>query len=310
MNPALDIAFVTYADLPGGDPDDGLALAELIKLGYRAAFIDWQDESFDYGCCGVVVLRSTWNYHKMPEAFRSWLLRVAERSRVINSCRLVNWNLSKKYLAELELKGISIVPTVFVDKAVGADEVESICSRLGPKIVVKPTLGLATHGVKLYDIGEFTDIAKCTDIANRTDIGKFSEIAKHINQLCSESSAMVQPFLESVETCGERSLIFIDGQFSHAVRKSAFQHLAVAGEAGEIAVVATEEEISFGGRVIDVLPESPLYARVDLLRSAEGQLLLLELELIEPSLFLALGEGAVQRFVEALVSQMAKKSSA
>jgi hypothetical protein len=118
---------------------------------------------------------------------------------------------------------------------------------------------------------------------------------------------LVQPYLNDVENYGERSLVFIDGEFSHAVRKAPFQKLAVAGHAGEEAKSATFAERKFGEQVIAVLPETPLYARVDVVSSSgDGDLRLLELELVEPSLFFGLAEGSAEKFAKAVSNRLSK----
>jgi hypothetical protein len=137
----LDIVFVTYDGLSAGDPDDLLALEILGRSGYRAGFVDWQDRVFDFAACPLVVLRSTWNYHLFVDEFETWLKRVASSTVLVNSLELVRWNLSKKYLSELERRGIDIVPTIFVDQPLDVETLDKLCSTLGDQIVVKPTLG-------------------------------------------------------------------------------------------------------------------------------------------------------------------------
>ena len=311
MKSSLDIAFITYEDLPAGDPDDRLALEHLLAAGYRAGFVDWRGD-FEFASCPLLVLRSTWNYHKHFQAFSDWLKKVAAASVLANPLELVLWNLNKTYLRDLEEKGIAIVPTVFLDKSVGAEELLSICkfadgnldggSKGGSgKFVIKPTVGLATYGVKTFQSLGAAD-------------GELSLALEHIKAVCRESKAMLQPYMNSVEAdgYGERALVFIDGEFSHAVRKSAFQHLAVAGHAGEVAVEAADAEVDFASRVLAALPQVPLYARVDVVRDESGALRLLELELVEPSLFLSLCGHGGARFAAAIekrLSELRQKNS-
>jgi hypothetical protein len=290
----LDIVFVTYDGLSAGDPDDLLALEILGRSGYRAGFVDWQDRVFDFAACPLVVLRSTWNYHLFVDEFETWLKRVASSTVLVNSLELVRWNLSKKYLSELERRGIDIVPTIFVDQPLDVETLDKLCSTLGDQIVVKPTLGLATYGVRTF---------------KRTDSGSFEQAVSHIKKLCLASSAIIQPYMNAVEGRGERALVFVDGVYSHAVRKTAFQHLAVAGDAGEASVVASASEIAFGEKVLATLSEQPLYARVDVIPDADGVLRLLELELIEPSLFLSLDAQAAAKFAQAIEKKLLEHSN-
>lgn len=307
MKPALDIVFVTYGDLKQGDPDDLDALEILRKRGYNCSVADWRDSTFPFQSSRLVVLRSTWDYHLHHSEFMAWLKSLASHSILKNSWELVQWNSDKRYLRDLSARGIDCVPTYYIEE--GAEQVtrsalaEILASLSGSspasstatiattvsssssKVVVKPSIGLSTFGVKKFDLS--------------TAAGEDAAL-EHINQLARDYCVMVQPFLAEVESYGERALAFIDGEFSHAIRKTAFQHLAVAGEAGEAMVPASPDEIAFGYKTLAALSEKPLYARVDIIPDANGALRLLELELIEPSLFLKLAEGASAKMADAV----------
>lgn len=306
MKPALDIVFVTYGDLKQGDPDDLDALEILRKRGYNCSVADWRDSTFPFQSSRLVVLRSTWDYHLHHSEFMAWLKSLASHSILKNSWELVQWNSDKRYLRDLSARGIDCVPTYYIEE--GAEKVtrsalaEILATLSGPspassntsgssssspssKVVVKPSIGLSTFGVKKFDLS--------------SEAGETAAL-EHINQLARDYCVMVQPFLAEVESYGERALAFIDGEFSHAIRKTAFQHLAVAGEAGEAMVPASADEIAFGYKTLAALNEKPLYARVDIIPDASGALRLLELELIEPSLFLKLAEGASAKMADAV----------
>ncbi len=296
MKPALDIVFVTYGDLKQGDPDDLDALEILRKRGYNCSVADWRDSTFPFQSSRLVVLRSTWDYHLHHSEFMAWLKSLASHSILKNSWELVQWNSDKRYLRDLSVRGIDCVPTYYIEE--GAEQVsrsalaEILASLSGSspassaaKVVVKPSIGLSTFGVKKFDLS--------------TTAGEDAAL-EHINQLARDYCVMVQPFLAEVESYGERALAFIDGEFSHAIRKTAFQHLAVAGEAGEAMVPASADEIAFGYKTLAALSEKPLYARVDIIPDVNGALRLLELELIEPSLFLKLAEGASAKMADAV----------
>jgi hypothetical protein len=307
LKPALDIVFVTYGDLKQGDPDDLDALEILRKRGYNCSVADWRDSTFPFQSSRLVVLRSTWDYHLHHSEFMAWLKSLASHSILKNSWELVQWNSDKRYLRDLSARGIDCVPTYYIEE--GAEQVtrsalaEILASLSGSspasstatiattvsssssKVVVKPSIGLSTFGVKKFDLS--------------TAAGEDAAL-EHINQLARDYCVMVQPFLAEVESYGERALAFIAGEFSHAIRKTAFQHLAVAGEAGEAMVPASADEIAFGYKTLAALSEKPLYARVDIIPDANGALRLLELELIEPSLFLKLAEGASAKMADAV----------
>jgi hypothetical protein len=124
--------------------------------------------------------------------------------------------------------------------------------------------------------------------------------AEHANELAKNGDVMIQPFLSSVDEYGERALVFIGGKYSHTVRKSSFQKLAPSGHAGESSVPSDPEEVALAEKVIGYLKESPLYARVDLVRDFEGKPKVLELELVEPSLFFCYAPAAPAMFADSL----------
>jgi glutathione synthase/RimK-type ligase-like ATP-grasp enzyme len=273
------VAFVTCKTLPNLDPDDILAVNCLEKHHIRCVPAVWNDPGMDWSTSRLVVLRSTWDYHLSVEKFLSWAESCAER--LANSYALVRWNYHKGYLLELNNRGIPTIATVLLPKNSSAewpamDWVD---------VVIKPAVGLATHGVKRFVLSG--------DAAH-------AEAQEHAATLAKTNDVLIQPFMPSVSEYGERALVFFDGNFSHAVRKTAFQALAVAGKAGETSVAAATDEIELGYKALAALSETPLYARIDIVRDENKRPIIMELELIEPSLFLAFDEQAPERFATAI----------
>ncbi|HXW75845.1 MAG TPA: hypothetical protein VEJ20_00380 [Candidatus Eremiobacteraceae bacterium] len=281
-----DFTFVTYRDLPALDPDDRLAVDALASRGLRVAAAIWNDPSADWRDAGIVVIRSTWDYHLDRAGFLRWAESVESVTPLWNRLDVLRWNSHKSYIRDLAERGAPVVPTAWI--AAGSDP--ALRSMLGERgwsrAVVKPAVGLATAGVFLIDGSE--------DSIDRAE--------GHTRELLRSHDVMVQPYIESVATYGERSLVFIAGAYSHAVSKTAFQILAPAGEAGEGLVEATRDEIDTAQRILDLVPWDTLYARVDLVRSDAGEPLLIELELVEPSLFMSLYPPAAERFAAALTA--------
>lgn len=300
MNSQVDITFITYDKLPAGDPDDNLALSILVERGLRVEVREWRDASFSPAQSRLTVLRSCWDYHLHFEEFQNFLARVHKEGELLNPYELVCANLDKHYLTGLQSKGIKVCPSLFVDKDQPVDrlKIREVLSNLQKTaslahgIIVKPSVGLSTHGVK-----RFRDVLE--------NIDAIVEHVRHISDTC-RCDTLFQPYLIEVEGYGEQSLMYIDGKFSHAVRKSAFQKLAAAGQAGETSRQATPYEIEFGYKVLATLPVVPLYARVDVLGEGGEGLCLLELELTEPSLFLSMDEskGAAARLADALMARL------
>jgi hypothetical protein len=277
-----DFTFVTYQGLPDLDPDDRLAADLLRERGLRVAAAVWDDPNVCWQEGGVCVLRSTWDYNVRHDAFLAWAESVAAIAPLYNPITLVRWNTHKQYLKDLASHGVPVVPTQWLKKSTQPDLLRLLAVARWEKAVAKPAVGLATYGVKVVD----------ASTAAQT----------HVAELLRNYDVMLQPYLASVDTYGERALVFIGGTYSHAVRKTAFQPLAPAGEAGETPVEATGDEIAVATAALRALPEKALYARVDLVCDDAGAPLVLEMELVEPSLFLGMHPRAATRFADALVA--------
>jgi glutathione synthase/RimK-type ligase-like ATP-grasp enzyme len=278
-----DFTFVTYEDLPDLDPDDRCGVEELARRGASVAAAVWSDPAVDWSRAGIVVIRSTWDYHRHHEAFLAWVDRVAGLTTIWNPPALVRRNSVKTYLRDLEARGIPVVPTAWFDRGQTSDVQRLMIERGWAKAVIKPVVGLATSGVRVVELGD-------------------SAAQSHLDALVEGGGAMVQPFMSSVATYGERALVYIGGAYSHAARKEAFQRLAVVGEAGEVPAIATTEERAVADQAIATLDTPWLFARVDLVPDEIGRPVIMEFELVEPSLFLSLADGAARRFADALTS--------
>lgn len=280
------IALVTSRDMPTADVDEEL----LLPLLPGARLVAWEDESVDWSAFDAAVLRSTWNYTDHLDAFLAWAARVDAVTRLINPLSVIAWNTDKRYLAQLEAEGLPVVPTVYVTPGETAPD-----GALAGRIVVKPTVGAGSKGAAL--IRDDADAATA-HIASLHALGK---------------TAMIQPYLDKVDSQGETALVYVGGVFSHAARKAAILSRDMAWSTGLYAdekIVATEAsaaERELADGIVAALPalvaggDRVAYARVDLLPTATGPVLL-ELELTEPSLFLAVDAGAPARAAEALLA--------
>ncbi len=284
-----DFTFVTYARMPDLDPDDRLAQDALIQRGFDVAAAVWDDPMVDWSQAGIVVIRSTWDYNLRHEAFLGWAETVHKVARLYNPISLIRWNIHKSYLKDLAAHGVSVVPTRWL--AAGSQpDMRSLLGQAGwETAVVKPAIGLSTYGVRRIS-GSADDQA-------------------HVDALLREHDVMLQPYIRSVEDYGERALMFINGTYSHATRKTAFQALLPAGEAGETPADATAAEIAVAAKAIAALPAAALYARADLVQGGAGEPLVLEFELIEPTLFLGMHPRAPERFADALAGLVAGAST-
>lgn len=293
----LRVALVTCAELPELDPDDRALLGPLRARGAVGEAAAWDDPNVDWSAPDLVVLRSTWDYTRRREEFLAWAAAVP---RLLNPAPLVAWNTDKRYLLELAAAGVPVVPSVVVEPG------EVVADAVGEegRLVVKPTVGLGSLDVAVHDL--------------RTVVGRRAALA-HATRLAAAGGALVQPYLPGVEEAGETAVVVLGGRVSHAARKGAM--LAVGGRADESGLYVRETitprtpsqaELDVARAALAAVPPglgAPAYARVDLVPGADGEPLLLELELTEPSLFLAQAPGGVERFADVLVAAAAASGS-
>ncbi|HEV2845348.1 MAG TPA: hypothetical protein VG477_10920 [Thermoanaerobaculia bacterium] len=280
------IAFVTHAGLPDLAADDLLAVAELSQRGSKVVPAVWDDPGVRWPDFDSVVIRSCWDYHHRPSVFLDWLSRMeSEGVPLWNPAPVVRANVDKKYLGDLAAAGIRVVPMAWVEKGSAANLAAILEERGWDEAVVKPAVSASAFQTR------------------RTSRAEAPAQQTSFEELLSLSSALVQPFLPEIQTRGEWSLIFLGGEFSHAVlkrpREGDFRVQEHLGGSSRPAV-ASEELIRQARAVVEKIPGPWLYARVDGVESGEG-LLLMELELTEPSLFLESDLAAPARFAEAIL---------
>lgn len=289
------VALVTCADLPDLDPDDRLLVAPLRALGVAAVPAVWDDPGVDWAGLDLAVLRSTWDYPTRRSEFVAWAAHVP---RLANPAEVVTWNTDKSYLLDLGLAGVPVVPTTWV-----GPEDSWQPPRTG-ECVIKPAAGAGSKDCGRYRLA---------------DPDQRRLAAAHVARLHQDGKlVLVQPYLPAVDRHGETAMIFLADPnrggglgFSHAVRKSPMlvgPHRAVDDEVlyrpEEItARTPSAAELAVSRRVLGTVPggaDRLLYARVDLIPGADGRPLVVELELTEPSLFLAHHRGAATRLAAAI----------
>lgn len=275
------------ADPAGFMIDDELAYEPLRALGWQAEAVPWQRRGVSWESYDAVVIRSTWDYYQDLEGFLC-VLEEIERSgtSIQNPVGLVRWNLSKTYLRDLSARGVPIVPTLF-RKRMQVGDAERIFSQLAsPEVVLKPVVSANAIGAFRLDGDSLR--------------GRSSEVEAFFS--CRE--LMAQPLVRSVLLEGEYSLFYFNGQYSHAILKTpAPGDFRVQEEHGANvrAIAAGPELREAGERVLRALPTTPLYARVDLVRSGDdASYWLMELELVEPSMYLRMDPESPARFARAL----------
>jgi hypothetical protein len=281
----MHIAFVTYRALPQLSEDDRLAVAELRQHGVTVESAVWDSPLVDWQRYDAVVIRSTWDYTERAADFEAWLAHIEHLAIPLwNPAGLVRWNMDKRYLLDLESRGVETVPTIVVEQ--GADvSLASVVEETGwDEVVYKPSISASAARTA------------------RVSAGAAASHEAGFAALVAERDMLVQPFLPEIVSEGEWALLFFGGEYSHAVKKrSGVDDFRVQRELGGSLVAETPRAgvIAHAATIVAHLPGSWLYARVDACER-EGRLILMELELIEPDLFLGYHSAAPRRFATAL----------
>jgi hypothetical protein len=287
----IQVFFATHAGLPELTDDDRILASALARRGVLARAAAWDDPLVDWTAARAVILRSTWNYFLRRDDFLAWTERTAAHSIVHNSPSVIRWNSHKGYLAELASRGIPVIDTVLAPADASIDLASVARAHHWGEIVVKPAVSAAAHGTRRFHAHER------------------AKAQAHLESLLASGDALIQPYMGPLEEQGELSMIFVAERFTHAVRRrsalarvDAMPKTAVA-EAPTSAVHFAERaiEAGYGAMRRDAPNTSALYARVDLAEIGTDEYLLLELELIEPSLFFRHAPDAAERLAEAIV---------
>lgn len=272
------IALVFCKVLPEPDPDQELTVDALKAAGLDAEWAAWDDPDVDWGSYDLCIIRSCWNYFEDPDRFLNWVDRTAEQSRVLNSPRVVHWNIHKRYLNVLEKNGVPAVPTKWAPRGE-----ETNLKYLGwDDVVIKPAIGAGSVNTRRFQLEEF------------------KEAQGFLDSQVQDKEMMIQPYLRSVEHGGERALIWIDGELTHCVVKT--PRFSGQDEKVSEAVAVTNQEKELADRALACVPGDLLYARVDVMEDENKNPLVSELELMEPSLFFLQYPKALSRFVEGIVN--------
>lgn len=281
----MTLAFVTCREFPNLFAEEQHLLTRLRARGIEAQAAVWDDPSVEWERFSSVVIRSTWDYFSRFEPFLAWFDRLERAGvRLFNPSALVRWNFDKRYLRDLEQRGIPIVPTVFIEPGPPVSLADLLRERGWTRAVFKPAISAGAY---------------------RTRSLSAEEAPLHQEEfeaLRASMTVLVQPFAPEIVEEGEWSLLFFESKFSHAVRKlPAAGDFRVQTQYGGTAVgVDPPSELrTQAQRVIEALPARPLYARVDGIRRG-GAFLLMEVEVIEPYLYFEAAPEQIDVFVDAL----------
>jgi O-ureido-D-serine cyclo-ligase len=285
-----NVALVTAREAEALDTDLPFLRSALERAGLRHATVAWDDQKAPWNDFDLAVVRSAWDYVGRRDEFVAWARAIPCPLR--NPAGVLAWNTDKRYLAELEANGIAIVPTQW-----GAAD------------------GSATWNGSFGDAAEF--VVKPAISAGAKDTLRYTknqhaEAKRHVERIIgSGGTAMIQPYMPSVDRRGETGMLFFGGEFSHAIMKGPI----LRGARNEVGGLFAEERVeartpsaterAFAERVLGAIPfPTPLYARIDVVEDESGNPRLLELELTEPSVFLDRDAGAADRFATAIAREL------
>ena len=280
----MHVALASCAELPEPDLDEAPLLAALAAAGLSARVLAWDDPAADWRRARMTVLRATWNYPLRPRAFLDWLTATARVTEVWNRLPAVRWGFHKSYLLDLERHGVAVTPTELLPRGSDRSLTDVIAARGWRQVVVKPAISAASYRTRRVG----------PEDAERGE--------RHLRALLADGEALVQAYLPSVERHGERALVWIDGELTHAVRKSPRFDEEDEYVSPAVPIAPAEAALAEAAlvRVVEATGETPMYARIDVAPGPGGEPVVMELELIEPSLFFPQSPYALDRFVAAI----------
>lgn len=280
----IQLAFATSTNYPGLETDLVNVPVLLAVHNIQVTPTIWDSDS-DWRKFDAVLIRTTWDYWDKTPAFMDWLARLEKLGiSVFNHPDTIRWNADKRYLLELEARGVTILPSVLIEQDEQADLAAIMRDRGWTKAVIKPTISAGARNTHVVDV-------------TQSDL---------LNDLLTRYSMLINPYREEIETIGEVSLLYFNGRFSHAVSKRPKSgDFRVQPQHGGQTVLFDPPEalIDTCRDIVEKIDPVPVYARVDGL-ALPGRFELMELELIEPALFVALHPSAATNVANALIEAL------
>ncbi len=269
--------------------EDRLLRDALQEHGLTAVRLDWRDPSVDWARFRAAVFRTTWDYFERFAEFTRWIDRTERVTRLINAPSIIRWNMDKHYLADLAARGIPVVPSRFIERGAAEPLVEEMEAAGWDDAIVKPCVSGGAY--QTY----------------RVDRDGAVELEPVFRRLIAEKPFLLQPFMRDIVESGEDTVVVLGGRVTHAVRKKA--------KAGDFRVqddhggsvhqhVAAPDQIELAERAMAACEETPVYGRVDMVRDDDGRLVVMELELIEPELWMRYHPPAALPLAEALAKRL------
>lgn len=277
--------------MPGLYGDDRHLLAALWNRGLAAEPVVWEDPYQDWSEPRLTVVRSAWDYaYRLPQ-FLDWAERAARGSYLWNSLSVIRWNTHKRYLCDLLERGVSVVPTLQLSAGSKADLRALIEDHDWEEVVIKAA------------------VAQAGRYAMRVSLDSIAQGQAHLDRYLPHEDMLVQRYMPGVLDYGELSLVFVDGEFTHAVRKRTTRDdFRVHSDFGgtERLERPDQGELAVARAALDAVGEPTLYARVDVVRDQAGAAAIMEFELVEPELFLRFSPDAVELLCDGIERRLGR----
>lgn len=289
----MKIAYITYAgdirySAANGFNEYNDVLPFLQNKGLDIESVIWDDPAVDWTKYDVALLKTPWDYHQKIDAFKAWLDKIESLNiRLLNDYKTVRWNLDKHYLKEIIADGFDVIPSAFLEQGWQGDLFPLFEDLKTDSIIIKPCVSGGS---------------KNTIVVHKDEV---DDCYAQVVSLLTDGAYIVQPLMNEVQN-GEWSYTFFNGEYSHTILKKPkagdFRVQQIYG--GSIdTLYPTEAEIAHAATYVARYAKDCLYARVDGLM-VNGHFVLMELELIEPYLYLSYGENAIEKYYQAIVAQI------
>lgn len=281
----MKIAILTCDKLPELNLQDQPLLTELAKHNMIVSPVIWDNPNINWNNFDYLIFRNTWDYFEKEIQFNNWLDQIEKLGiKTLNSVAIIKQNKHKFYLREMERQGVLILPTIFIDKT-NTLNLRTLLPSHWKKAVLKPAFSAGSYQTTVFEIGDI------------------DTINSEYHSIAAEKELLLQEFMPEIQTLGETSFIFFNKKFSHAVNKKPadgdFRIQVQFG--GKYSLIHPDAAlIAKAQKIVDSFSENLLYVRVDGI-IIENELHLMEVECIEPDLYLNLSDGALERFTNALV---------
>jgi len=282
-------AFLTLSDPADFVIDDDLAEEPLRHRGWQVDTVPWDARDIDWRRYEIVVIRSTWDYQHRSEEFLATLAAIEDTgTRLENSLEIVRWNMRKTYLHDLAARGVTTLPTVWRERLASGELLPLVDAMQSEEVIIKPVMSGNAQG------------------AYRLDRSRAHALAAEIEAYYAARPLMMQPFEAAVVIEGEFSLFYFNGAYSHCVLKVPKPGDFRVQEEHGGNIIAVNAELALqeaGAAAMAAIPETLLYARADFIRHRDDTFRIMELELVEPALYLRMDPGAPDRFADAIVAR-------